>query len=89
MAKTKILYQANQEVTGKHLPSKIWIMYTGKLTIYDREINPVVLRLKSEIYESFVGEFMEEKKVLKGNSVAIVFGKVAKWYMKNEIIFQN
>ena len=36
MPKSKIKYQANQEVIGKHLQAKQWIMYSGKLTIYDR-----------------------------------------------------
>ena len=89
MPKSVIIYQADQEVIGKHLRSKEWIMYSGKLTIYDRKTNPVILRLKSEIYDTFIGEFMEEKKELKGNSVSDVYGKLAKWYYKNGIIFQN
>ena len=73
----------------KHLQSKEWIMYSGKLTIYDRKTNPVILKLKSEIYDSFIGELMEDKKDFKGNSVSEVFGKLAKWYNKNGIVFQN
>ncbi len=89
MSKTKIIYQANQNVIGKHLQSNEWVMYSGKLTIYDRKTNPVILKLKSEIDDTFIGEFMEEKKEFKGNSVSNVFGKVAKWYLNNGIIFQN
>ncbi len=89
MPKSKIIYQANQEVIGKHLQSNEWIMYSGKLTIYDRKTNPIILKLQSEIYDTFIGEFMEEKKEFKRNSVSNVFGKVAKWYLKNGIIFQN
>jgi len=85
----KIKYQANQEVIGKHLRSNEWVMYSGKLTIYDRKADPVVLRLKSEIYDTFIGENMDDKKEFKGNSVSEVFGKVAKWYNKNGIVFQN
>ena len=33
MSKAKLIYQANQEVIGKHLKSKEWIVYSGKLTI--------------------------------------------------------
>ena len=33
MLKAKILYQADQEVIGKHIRSKEWIIYSGKLTI--------------------------------------------------------
>jgi len=88
MPNAKILYQANQEVTGKHVRSGEWVMYSGKLTIYVRKINPVVLKLKSEILDSFIGEFMEEKKEFKGNSVSEVFGKMSKWYLKYGIIFQ-
>lgn len=66
MPKTKIIYQANQEVIGKHVQSNEWVMYSGKLTIYDRKTNPVVLKSRSEIYDTFIGEFMEDKKDLKG-----------------------
>ncbi len=84
-----LIYQADQEVVGKHLRSNVWVMYSGKLTIYDRKTNPIVLKLKSEIYDSFIGEFMEERKEFKGNSVSDVYGKMAKWYYKNGIVFQN
>jgi len=89
MPKAKIIYQAYQEVIGKHLQSNEWVMYSGKLTIYDRKTNPVILKLNSEIYDIFIGEFMEEKKEFRGKTVSEVFGKVAKWYLKNGIIFQN
>jgi len=89
MPKAKITYQAPQEIIGKHLQSNEWVMYSGKLTIYERKTNPVILKLKSEIYDTLIREFMEEKKEFKGNSISDVFGKVAKWYYKNGIIFQN
>ena len=89
MPKSSIIYQADQEVTGKHLRSKEWVMYSGKLTIYDRKLNPIVLRLKNEICDTFIGEFMEDKKEFKGDTVSEVYGKMAKWYNKNGIIFQN
>lgn len=89
MVKSTILYQADQEVIGKHLRSKEWVMYSGKLTIYDRKTNPIVLKLKSEISDTFIGEFMDDKKEFKGDSVSDVYGKMAKWYNKNGIIFQN
>lgn len=89
MPKTTIIYQADQEVIGKHLQSNEWVMYSGKLTIYDRKTNPIVLKLKSEIWDTFIGEFMEDKKEFKGNSISDVYGKMSKWYYKNGIIFQN
>jgi len=70
MVKSTIIYQADQEVIGKHLRSKEWVMYSGKLTIYDRKTNPIVLKLKSEIIDSFIGELMEEKKEIKGKSLS-------------------
>jgi hypothetical protein len=89
MTRMNCIYQSNEEVIGKHLRSKEWILYTGKLTIYDRKTNPIVLKLKSEIADSLIREFMEEKKEFTGNSFSEVYGKVAKWYQKNGIIFQN
>lgn len=89
MPNVKIIYQADQEVLGKHLKSKEWVMFSGKLTIYDRKNNPVVLKLKNEIYDTFIGGYMDDKKEFKGNSVTEVYGKLAKWYLNNGIVFQN
>jgi len=89
MTKAKIIYQSKEEILGKHLKSGEWIYYTGELTIYDRENCPIVLKLKSEIIDSFIGAFMEEKKEVKGKSLSEVFGKVAKWLINRGVIFQN
>jgi len=89
MSESLIIYQAEQELYGKHLRSKEYVMYSGKLTIYNRKLNPIVLKLKSEIHDTFISEFMEDKKEIKGNSVSEVYGKLAKWYAKNGIVFQN
>ncbi|MCJ7450012.1 MAG: hypothetical protein MUO72_20250 [Bacteroidales bacterium] len=89
MTKTKIIYQSKEEILGKHLQSREWIYYTGELTIYDRKNCPIVLKLKSEIIDSFIGELMEEKKEIKGKSLSEVFGKVAKWLNNRGVIFQN
>jgi len=89
MPRANIIYQAPQEIVGKHVRSKEWVIYASNLTIYERKTNPVILKLNSEISGSFIGEYMEEKKEFKGDSISEVFGKVAKWYLKNGIVFQN
>jgi hypothetical protein len=89
MPVVKIIYQSQEEVLGRHLRSKQWIMYSGRLTIYERKINPVVLILKSENIDSFIGEFLEDKKEFKGESVTSVYSKMSKWYYNNGIIFQH
>jgi hypothetical protein len=89
MPKIKIIYQADQEVIGKHLKSKEWVMFSGRLTIYDRKTNPIVLKLKNEIYDYFIGGYLDDKKEFRGNSVSEVFGKLSKWYYINGIMFQN
>jgi hypothetical protein len=89
MTKTKIIYQSKEEILGKHLRSGEWICYTGDLKIYDRKTCPIVLKLKSEIIDSFIGELMEKKKEIKGKSLSEVFGKVAKWLNNRGVIFQN
>jgi hypothetical protein len=89
MTKTKIIYQSKEEILGKHLQSGEWIYYIGVLTIYDRKTYPIVLKLKSEIFDSFIGELMEDKKEIKGKSLSEVFGKVAKWFINRGVIFQN
>lgn len=89
MPKSKIIYQAKQEVCGKHLRSNTWVIYSGNLVIYDRQLNPILLKLKSEYRDSFVGEYMEDKKQFKGDSVTEVYGKLAKWFDKNDLKFRN
>jgi hypothetical protein len=89
MTRTKIIYQSKEEILGKHLRSGELIYYTGNLTIYDRKTYPIVLKLKSEIIDSFIGAFMEEKKEIKGKSLSEVFGKVAKWLNNRGVVFQN
>lgn len=88
MPKSIIKYQADQEVSGKHLQSKEWIYYSGKLTIYNRKVNPVVLNLKCEYTGSIITDFMEESKEFKGQSISEVYGKMSKWYYRYGIIFQ-
>jgi hypothetical protein len=89
MTRTKIIYQSKEEIIGKHLRSGEWIYYTGDLKIYDRKTSPIVLKMKSEIIDSFIGAFMEEKKEIKGKSLSEVFGKVARWLNNRGVIFQN
>lgn len=89
MTRTKIIYQSKEEILGKHLRSGEWIFYTGDLTIYDRKTYPIVLKLKSEIIDSFIGTFMEGKKEIKGKSLSEVFCKVARWLNNRGVIFQN
>ena len=88
MTRSKIIYQSKEEILGKHLRSGEWIYYTGVLTIYDRKTFPIVLKLKSEIYDTLTREFMEAKKEIKGKSLSEVFGKVSKWFINRGIIFQ-
>jgi len=89
MAKTKILYQSSEEVFGKHLRSNEWIHYTGELTVYERKTYPVVLKLKSEIVDSFLQMMMDEQKEIKGNTVSEVYGKVSRWLNDQGVIHRN
>jgi hypothetical protein len=89
MTRGKIIYQSKEDILGKHLRSGEWIYYTGELIIYDRKTYPIVLNLTRETYDSFIGGLMEKKKQIKGKSLSEVFGKVAKWYLNQGIIFQN
>lgn len=89
MTKGRTIYQSKEVIIGKHLRSGEWINYTGNLTIYDRETNSIVLKLKSEIADSILGEIMEEKKEIKGTSLSEVFGKVSKWFHNRGVVFQN
>ncbi len=89
MSKSKIIYQAKQEIFGKHMRAKEWIEYSGKLTAYDRKTNPVILKIKSEIADSFLAEIMDDEKEFKGISVTEVYAKLSKWLFQREVIFQN
>ena len=89
MARAKILYQSTEEIFGKHLRSGEWVYYTGELTIYERKTYPVVLKLKSEIGDSFLYMIMDEKKDIKGKSVSDVYGKVSRWLYDRGVIHKN
>lgn len=89
MAKSRLIYEAEQELGGKHLRSGEWVMCSGKLKIYDRLKRPVVLSVTNEIYDTFIGEGMEDKKRFTGDSVAEVYGRFSKWYFKHGIIFHD
>ena len=75
MAKARILYQSTEEVYGKHFRSDEWVCYSGTLTIFERKTYPVILKLKSEIGDSFLQMMMDEDKELKGASLSEVYGK--------------
>lgn len=89
MPKQKVLYQEKQEIFGKHLRAKEWIVYSGKLTVYDRKTNPVTLKIKSEVVDSFLDEIFDDDKEFKGNSVTEVYAKLSKWLYLREVIFQK
>ncbi|MCO5256796.1 MAG: hypothetical protein M9926_08550 [Lentimicrobium sp.] len=76
MAKSLIVYQADQEVIGEQIYSTEWVMYSGKLTIYDRKINPIVLNPKSEISATY----LKNSWKIKRSSKVIRFQKyMGKW----------
>lgn len=89
MPKQKIVYQEKQEIFGKHLRSKLWVGYSGTLTVHDRKVNPVTLKIKTEIADSSLAEIMDDKKEFKGDSVTEVYAKLSKWLYLREVIFQN
>ncbi len=87
MAQSKIIYQENQEVLGKHLQSKNYILYSGTLTIYERKTNPVILELKCIEYDSFMRMILEDYLEFKANTVTDVYGKLSKSFFNKGIIF--
>ena len=89
MPRSKILYRSFEEVFGKHLRSGEWVYYKGELIIYERKTYPVVLKLKSEIGDSFLQMMMDEQKTIKGQSVSEVYGKVSRWFDGRGVIFKN
>ena len=89
MSKIKILYQAKQEIFGKHVKARQWVEYEGILTVYNRKPNPVMLKIESQIEDSFLAEVMDENKEFKGNSITEVYAKLSKWLYQRGVIFQN
>ena len=89
MAKSRVLFQSNEEVGGKHIRSGEWVCYSGKLTIFERKTYPVVLKLQSEIVDSFLQMEMEEDKEIKGVSVSEVYGKVSRWLYNQGVLHRN
>ena len=89
MPKAKILYQSKEEIYDKHLRVKEWIEYSGKNTVYDRKTNPVTLKIKSEIYDSFMRDLLDDEKEFKANSVTELYAKLSNWLYLREVIFQT
>jgi len=88
MPKAKILHQSKEEIYGRHLRAKEWIEYTGKLTMFDRKTHPVTLKIKSEVYDSFMRDIMDDEKEFKGKSITEVYAKLSRWLYQREVIFQ-
>ena len=89
MAKAKILFKSTEEIYGKHLRSGEWVCYSGTLTIFERKTNPVTLKLKSEIGDSFLQMVMDEEKELRGTTISEVYGKVSRWLDNQGVFFRN
>lgn len=89
MPKAKIIYQAKQEIFGKHLRFKEWISYSGELKVFDRKTHPVSLKIKSEYVGSFLEEILDDRKEFKGGSITEVYAKLSKWLYQREVIFQH
>ena len=89
MKKAKLIFQSEEEVTGKFKKTGEYIDYKGKLSIYDRKAKPVLLELKC-IYNNFVLEdIMDSEISFSIDSISQVYAKLSKWYLKYDITFQN
>ena len=87
MAKATIIYESKEEVFGKHLRSNEWMMYSGHITIYVRPLKPVVLKLKSQIIDSFISMEMEDSKEFSGKSITEVYQKLNSWFRRRGVVF--
>ena len=81
------LFQSKEKIIGKHLKSNEWIMYIGLLMIYDRTSKPVILKIKSEIYDSFLSTEMDDMKEFKGDTISEVYQKLSSWFRRKGVIF--
>lgn len=89
MVDAKIIFQSNEEVSGKFRRTGEYIDYAGILTVYNRKTKPVQLELKC-VYNNFIlEEIMEREIVFSGDSITEVYAKLSKWYLRYDIIFQN
>ena len=87
MAKDLKLFESEEEISGKHLRSNEWILYTGRLTIYDRTVKPVILKIKSEVFDSFISVEMEDTMEFAGENITQVYQKLASWFNKKGVKF--
>ena len=62
-------------------------MYSGHITIYVRPLKPVVLKLKSEIIDSFISIEMEDSKEFSGKSISEVYQKLNSWFRRRSVDF--
>ncbi len=63
------------------------MMYSGHITIYVRPLKPVVLKLKSEIIDSFISIEMEDSKEFSGKSISEVYQKLNSWFRRRSVDF--
>ncbi|MGL4630413.1 MAG: hypothetical protein ACRCVT_04330 [Leadbetterella sp.] len=87
MAESKRIFISKEWITAKHIRSKQWINYEGTLKVYDRKVKSVTLKIKSEVYDSFIAMEMDDEKEFSGNSVTEVYQKLSSWFDKKGVIF--
>ncbi len=63
------------------------MMYSGHITIYVRPLKPVVLKLKSQIIDSFISMEMEDSKEFSGKSISEVYQKLNSWFRRRSVDF--
>ncbi len=87
MAKIVKIFESKEEIVGKHLRSNEWIMYSGRLIVYDRPGKSVLLVIKSQIYDSFISMEMDESKEFTGDNITQVYQKLASWFNRKGVKF--
>ena len=87
MAKVVKIFESKEDIVGKHLRSNEWIMYSGKLTVYDRPTKSVILVIKSEISDCFISMEMDEFKEFTGDNITQVYQKLVSWFNRKEVKF--
>ena len=89
MPSENIIFKEDQVLLGKHLKSNEWICYTGNLTIYNRKKDPIILIVRKDTDEEYIGYGMDEEKSIKGKTVGEVFAKFSRFFIRHGVILQN
>ena len=84
MAKSRIIYEENGELTAKYyrLHSDDWLNYKTKIRIKEQSNNPIEMLLKFDGRYPFAAPMPPEQHSIKASSLLDLYIKISRWFKK-------